>query len=149
MQPSLAQQEPLGSGVQGPPFTPWSSANGVPASSQEATLLPAPPAIGLPAHLYQAPSVLWSPLYQWGDSFFHHAVHEILDLLIIYGFPGVSVSKESACNAGDPSSIPGSGRSLERRMATHSRILAWSIPWTEEPGGRQCMGSQSQTRLNN
>ena len=67
----------------------------------------------------------------------------------LLGFPGGSESNESACNAGDPSSIPGSGRSLERRMATHSRILAWSIPWTEEPGGRQCMGSQSQTRLNN
>ena len=43
--------------------------------------------------------------------------------------------KESACNAGDPGSIPGSGRSLEKGMATHSNILAWKIPWTEEPGG--------------
>ena len=32
-------------------------------------------------------------------------------------------------------SIPGSGRSLEEGMATHSSILAWRIPWTEEPGG--------------
>ena len=32
--------------------------------------------------------------------------------------------------------------SLEKGMATHSGILAWSIPWTEEPGGRQSMGSQ-------
>ena len=31
---------------------------------------------------------------------------------------------------------------LENRMATHSSILAWSIPWTEEPGGLQSMGSQ-------
>ena len=31
---------------------------------------------------------------------------------------------------------------LEKRMATHSRILAWRIPWTEEPGGLQSMGSQ-------
>ena len=31
---------------------------------------------------------------------------------------------------------------LEKRMATHSSILAWRIPWTEEPGGRQSMGSQ-------
>ena len=29
---------------------------------------------------------------------------------------------------------------LEERMATHSRILAWRIPWTEEPGGLQSMG---------
>ena len=31
---------------------------------------------------------------------------------------------------------------LEKEMATHSSILAWRIPWTEEPGGRQSMGSQ-------
>ena len=31
---------------------------------------------------------------------------------------------------------------LEKGMATHSSILAWQIPWTEEPGGLQCMGSQ-------
>ena len=32
-------------------------------------------------------------------------------------------------------------------MATLSSVLAWRIPWTEEPGGPQSMGSQSQTRL--
>ena len=31
---------------------------------------------------------------------------------------------------------------LEKRMVTHSSILAWRIPWTEEPGGLQSMGSQ-------
>ena len=31
---------------------------------------------------------------------------------------------------------------LEREMATHSSILAWRMPWTEEPGGLQSMGSQ-------
>ena len=37
---------------------------------------------------------------------------------------------------------------LEEEMANHSSILAWEIPWTEEPGGLQSMGSQkSQTRL--
>ena len=37
---------------------------------------------------------------------------------------------------------------LEKEMATHSSILAWDIPWTEEPGGLQSMGSQkSQTGL--
>ena len=55
---------------------------------------------------------------------------------------GGSDGKESACNAGDPGLIPGSGRSLEKKMATHSRILAWRIPWTEEPGGLQSIGSQ-------
>ena len=36
----------------------------------------------------------------------------------------------------------GSEDSLEEGMATHSSILAWRIPWTEEPGGLQSMGSQ-------
>ena len=38
---------------------------------------------------------------------------------------------------------------LEEGMATHSSVLAWRIPWTEEPGGQQSMGSQSQTQLSN
>ena len=90
------------------------------------------------------------------------------------GFSGSSASKESACNAGDPGSIPGSRRSpgegigyplqyswaslvaqmvknlsamretwirslgwedpREKEMTMHSSILAWRIPWTEEPG---------------
>ena len=37
---------------------------------------------------------------------------------------------------------------LEKEMATHSSIRAWEIPWTEEPGGLQSMGSQSRTWLN-
>ena len=36
---------------------------------------------------------------------------------------------------------------LEEGMATHCSILAWRIPWTEEPGGRWSVGSQSWTRL--
>ena len=48
-------------------------------------------------------------------------------------------SKESACDSGDTGSIPGSGRSLEQGMATHSSILAWKIPWTEESGRLQSM----------
>ena len=87
-------------------------------------------------------------------------------LCIFLGFPGSSAGKESGCNAGDPGSITGLGRSagegigyplqyswaslvaqlvknlppmqetwvwedpLEKRMATHSSILAWRIPWT-------------------
>ena len=48
----------------------------------------------------------------------------------------------SASNAGDLGSIPGSGRSLEKEVATHSSILAWRIPWMEEPGGLKSTGSQ-------
>ena len=62
---------------------------------------------------------------------------------MLMGFLRGSMGRETACNAGDAgdmSSIPGSGRSLEEGMATHSRILAWRIPWTEEPGGLQSIG---------
>ena len=68
-----------------------------------------------------------------------------------YRLPKWLSSKESACQCrrhrrcGFNSwveKIP-----LEKEMATHSSILAWRIPWTEEPGGLQSTGSQSQTRL--
>ena len=109
-------------------------------------------------------------------------------LLLLLCFSGSSVGTETACNAGDPGSIPGSGRSAgegigcplqyswaslvsqlvrkplivwetwgqswvgkipwRRELATHSSILAWRIPWTEEPGGLQSMGvTKSQTQL--
>ena len=59
-----------------------------------------------------------------------------------FSFTGGSDGKESACDAGDLSSIPRSGRFLEKGMATHSSILAWEISWTEEPGRLQSMGVQ-------
>ena len=54
-------------------------------------------------------------------------------------------NKESACSAraaGDVGLIPGLGRSPGGGMETHSSILAWGIPWTEEPGRLQSMGLQ-------
>ena len=60
----------------------------------------------------------------------------------IFRFLCSSVGKESACNAGDPGSIPGWERPLEKEMETHPNILAWRMPWTEEPGRLQSMGSQ-------
>ena len=57
-------------------------------------------------------------------------------------FPGGSDGKASVYNAGDLGSIPGLGRYLEKEMATHSNTIAWKIPWTEEPGRLQSMGSQ-------
>ena len=51
------------------------------------------------------------------------------------GYSGGSNYEESACNAGDLGLIPGSGRSSGERMATHSSILAWGIPWTKKPDG--------------
>ena len=60
------------------------------------------------------------------------------------GFPGVSVVNESTCRRHRRQGfdfwvgkIP-----LEEKMATHSSLLAWKIPWMEEPGELQFMGSQ-------
>ena len=64
-------------------------------------------------------------------------------LKYFWGISGGSDSKESACNTGDPGLIPESGRSLsgedplEKRMVTHSSILAWRTACTEEPGRLQ------------
>ena len=60
-----------------------------------------------------------------------------MTLMYSLGFPGGSDGKASACNAGDPGLIPGSGRSpgegngnpLEKEMAIHSSTLAYKIPW--------------------
>ena len=51
----------------------------------------------------------------------------------IKGSPGNSDGKESACHAGDVRSL-GQKDLLEKEMTTHSSILAWRIPWTEETG---------------
>ena len=58
------------------------------------------------------------------------------------GFPGGSDGKKSACNAGDLGLVPEWGRSLEKGMDTHSIILAWRIPWAEEPCWLQSLWSQ-------
>ena len=50
------------------------------------------------------------------------------------GFVGSSTVKKPPANAGDTGLIPGLGDPLEKEMATHTSILAWKIPWTEEPG---------------
>ena len=61
------------------------------------------------------------------------------------GFPDGSVVKNLHVNVGnvrDVGWIPGQRDPLEEGMAIHSSTLAWRIPWTEEPGGLQYMGSQ-------
>ena len=66
-------------------------------------------------------------------------------------FLGGSVVKNLTANAeniGDAGSIPGSGRSLEKEMATHSSILAWRILWTEEPVSLQSMELQRHDLAN-
>ena len=67
---------------------------------------------------------------------------EILYLSIYMGFPGVSDTKESACNAADLSSIPQLGRSLGRAWQPTPVFLSGEFPQTEEPGRLQSMGSQ-------
>ena len=57
------------------------------------------------------------------------------------GFPGGSDGKESAWQCKRPWFYPWEDP-LEKGVATHSSILAWKIPWTQEPGGLQSMGSQ-------
>ena len=65
-----------------------------------------------------------------------------MSLTLLGTFPGVSDDKETASNAGDPGSIPGSGRSPGEGKGNHSSLLAWRIPRTEEPDGLQSTGSQ-------
>ena len=58
------------------------------------------------------------------------------------GFPGGSNGKESACNEETQVRFLGREDPLEKGMETHSNIVSWRIPWTEEPGGLQSVGSQ-------
>ena len=62
------------------------------------------------------------------------------ELSYLTGVPSDSAVKNPPANAGDMGSIPGSEDPLEKGMATHSSILAWRIPWTEERGRLQSMG---------
>ena len=68
-----------------------------------------------------------------------------------FGFPGGSDGKESACNARDAGSFPGSGRSPGEGNGYPLQYLAWKISWTEEPGELKSMGSQrvGHNRANN
>ena len=52
------------------------------------------------------------------------------------------VVKNLPANAGDEGSVLGQEDPLEEEIATHSSILAWRIPWTEEPGRLRSRGSQ-------
>ena len=56
--------------------------------------------------------------------------------------PGGSDGKVSVYNDGDQGSIPGLGRSPGEGNGNPLRTIAWKIPWTEEPGRLQSMGSQ-------
>ena len=63
--------------------------------------------------------------------------------ILKWGFPGGSGGKEPVCNEWDWVWSLGQEDPQEKEMATHSSVLAWRIPWTEEPGQLQSMGLQS------
>ena len=61
------------------------------------------------------------------------------------GFPGGSDGKESAAVAETWIQSPDQEDPLEKEMATYSSVLTWKIPWMEEPGRLESMGSQRVT----
>ena len=67
-------------------------------------------------------------------------------LVYSWGFPGSSAEKNLPAMQETRVGSLGGEDPLEKEMATHSTILAWEIPWTEEPGGLQSMGSQNSQR---
>ena len=87
-----------------------------------------------PFHL--SPSLLFLLFHTPRHTSFPHIY--ILSLLT-----GDSDSKESACNARDPGLIPGLGRFPGEGNSNHSSVLAWRIPWTEEPSWLPSMGVQT------
>ena len=63
-------------------------------------------------------------------------------IILDKGVPSDSFIKNLLANARDVSSIPGSGKFLEKEMTTYCNIRTWEISWTEEAGGLHFMGSQ-------
>ena len=61
---------------------------------------------------------------------------------LVSGIPSGAVVKNLSASAGETGATPGQEDPLEEEMAALSSILAWDIPWTEEPGGLQSMGPQ-------
>ena len=92
--------------------------------------------------LFKLPSTLWATCQKKSG-------YLPLPCLASVMLPWCLSDKESACQFRRVQSLGGEDP-LEKEMATHSSILAWKLPWTEEPGRLQSMGSQNcQTRLSN
>ena len=76
----------------------------------------------------------------------HSNQHILSQLVQSLGFPGRSSGREPTCPCRRPQRYGFDHwfrkNPLEKEMATHSSILAWRIPWTEEPGGLQSIGLQ-------
>ena len=76
----------------------------------------------------------------WGE--LYTTLKKFIGSNVYKGFPGGSVVKNPLANTGDTGLIPESGRPPGEGNATHSSILAWEIPCTEEPGRLLSMRSQ-------
>ena len=81
------------------------------------------------------------------NTFYKDPNNGVINYKLIFSWASqvVLVVKNLPTNAGDAreeGSVPGSGRCPGEEMASHSSILTWKIPWTEEPGGLQSMGLQ-------
>ena len=101
-------------------------------------------------HLINANCFICAPSFNFATIMWWRCLSPVISKQVwsqMGGFPDDSGGKVSTCKAGDPGSIPGLGRPLEKGRATHSRILGWRIPETEEPDGLQSIGSQSRTWL--
>ena len=102
------------------------------------------PSLQILSSFPQFPYLVWIET-KTARSGVHKYLQTRLNLMLYYlppGFPGGSMVKNPPTNAGDAGLIPGLGRSPGRGHATHSSVLAWRIPWTEEPGGLQPMELQ-------
>ena len=87
---------------------------------------------------------MWSKILKGNRKIYSSEI--CLWLYLKKGFSGGSDGKESAMWETQVRSL-GQADLLEKGMATHSSILAWRIPWREEPGGLQSMGSQRAIQL--
>ena len=104
----------------------------------------------------EGPRGLWKFPQMWNEQWGLLTTHCTLFIFLLqvqeahfwrsYSVPGDASGKESACQCRRHRDLEvqslGWEDPLEKEMATHSSILAWRIPWTEEPGGLQSKGSQ-------
>ena len=95
----------------------------------------------------QTDSIVWMPCFQFSGPFLCYVSFSLplVYFKFLEGFPGGSVVKNLlAMQETQEMQVPSLGPEdpLEEGMATHSSILAWRIPWTEEPGGLQSRGLQ-------
>ena len=103
---------------------------------------------GQSSSLINIPSFLITPFLYLPNSLMATHKRFAKPQVFILGFPGGSVVKNPPSTHEMRVQFLGQEGPLEKEMVTHSSILAWEIPWREEPDGLQSMGSQkNQARL--